>query len=609
MFISLKESVYKCSGSKCMYPFINYIYRDSKCSSAVYRYERVLPPKLDIWNDVPTFVSKQPENIESNAAIPENVDNFNLTWLPDNDNGNSSFYDTIQNHTNVINDYTFDESVLTNFLNMCGGGDDTEQTESIFGNTELNNSNEPLADETPYDINEFIDEICKDYTITDLNCVNPDFGSDTISSPKPAFNIPKPSGNVPTTPKLAKCIKHIENISKKRKIQKRSPRKQYRSRVKIEKIISIKAEKCTIPKLEIKPCVLELDRNINKRQPLVDEISIKQNDTKTTISKLLANKDSYSPMDLLSSITSLDFSSITADNSYKLDIMPKVIKPKQYVKKSILNKIKLEDEPSLPKRPKLKESSVPKMKFQNIPNKILETDKKSIQSHKMVTMDKPQHLQEDKATTEETQMLPNLNGFVYLTADSIKESEVKPAQRILNQEFQNNINTKINLESVKKTPKDTNVGFQIHLDGSKTMHTASRIKNKLFEIKSNEILQQPLTNISSLMHGIKILPTTLIVKDNLTTPNCFDDKRIVILNHNHHEHNVNTTDIPNVEIANPLKENLVKSFDVNANARETLVVSFEAKRAVNPEFKGFTKKDIKKCKQLDLLKQLINNFK
>lgn len=105
-----------------MYPFSRFRYRNYHDHS-VYRYERV-----------PAALVVQTEPEPSASESKDLLDTFNLNWLDEPDE-----YKVPTEQEQLIEDYSFGDSGLTNFLSMV--------------NDSVNN---------PYDIAAIIDDICKD---------------------------------------------------------------------------------------------------------------------------------------------------------------------------------------------------------------------------------------------------------------------------------------------------------------------------------------------------------------------------------------------------------------------------------------------------------------
>lgn len=179
-FLSLSESVEKCNLSTCMYPFSRFRYRNYH-DHTVYRYERV-----------PAALVVQTEAEPSASETKELLDTFNLNWLDEPD----EYQDPKQQHQEQsIEDYSFGDSGLTNFLSMV--------------NESVNN---------PYDIEAIIDDICKEsantsaaeeeeYTLLELKTISKQNSEVEATIPMKCFSdineehsVKVPSHSLPSPP-------------------------------------------------------------------------------------------------------------------------------------------------------------------------------------------------------------------------------------------------------------------------------------------------------------------------------------------------------------------------------------------------------------------------
>lgn len=283
--ISLKESIYKCGDSKCMYPFVDFKYKSSQDQS-VYRYQQI--------------ETKPPNKIHSPQSPAKFGDiSLDIDWL----DGNSSLYETVKASDTVADEYSLnDSSVLANLLNL---GDD-----NVLDN---------------YNINEFIDNICNErctdeaaeqYILTELLqpsvavIKTPALVSLHPSTPPKSLNLPwhtppklssqpqKSTTAESVTPKLTKCLQFISEqpvataTTYNKKTSKRQRKKVKQSTPKVNEPI--------IPKTE----------NILKEEPIAVPT-----ERQSAVQNLLNNRKNYRPLDWIQSLQSL-----TSKNNNKLEL-------------------------------------------------------------------------------------------------------------------------------------------------------------------------------------------------------------------------------------------------------------------------------------------------
>lgn len=308
-YLSFTESVEKCNLSTCMYPFSRFRYRNYH-DHTVYRYERV-PAAL--------IVQSAPETLANDTK--ELLDTFNLNWLDDPDEGAD---DNDRPDEQTIEDYSFGDAGLTNFLNMV--------------NDSVNNS---------YDINAIIDDICKDatntsagddeeYTLLELKTFSkPTAEIDVpisivdgfIDSPEPSTlaspTLPSPpiqsiatvdTTAVPAKPRKRKArnTKPIENGFKFNIIRTSTTSSSSSSS-------SSEATSDHIPKLskclaQIRSISAQVSASSSPTIPntnAVNQLKRDQHDVNAQLKTILEQQHNFRPMDIMDSLNNINFKSAT----------------------------------------------------------------------------------------------------------------------------------------------------------------------------------------------------------------------------------------------------------------------------------------------------------
>lgn len=206
-FISLSESVEKCNLPTCFYPFSHFRYRNYY-DHTIYRYERV-----------PAALVVQTEPEPSANETKELLDTFNLNWL---DEPNENVNTTGEPPGELIEDYSFNESGLSNFLSMV--------------NESVNN---------PYDIEAIIDDICKDsantsaaedeeYTLLELKTFSkPSSEEETVTNSSSKLLSESTDPAPATTPRPLTSPPTCSFVPTETQIAPAKPRKKYGRRKKM----------------------------------------------------------------------------------------------------------------------------------------------------------------------------------------------------------------------------------------------------------------------------------------------------------------------------------------------------------------------------------------
>lgn len=187
--VNLNEAVYKCNGSRCLYPFRNFLYKNFT-DNTVYRYERIgiessmltiqhqqesqIVPYTN--DDVPSIALDFDENSMRGNAFTNNSSSSS-SIIDDTTTSSSCSSSNDSFNTNSYENYSLDMFSLENLLSAPITGN---QNNVSLNSTGDNDNDDDDDDTQTYEmdcINGIIDDICKnsnfttaDYTESDLNC-------------------------------------------------------------------------------------------------------------------------------------------------------------------------------------------------------------------------------------------------------------------------------------------------------------------------------------------------------------------------------------------------------------------------------------------------------
>lgn len=276
-FVNLDEAIYKCSSSKCLYPFKNFKFKNFKERSFyIYKPIESQSEEMQLKNDQFDIIDSIPADIASyfyneNETNPFATDTFTSNQMKaPNDDLNFDFLPSL-------------------FDSPLPSSQETNNTESYLNNLDA-----------------FLDDIIKEQSKSTASPAKDDEPPKTETEPQVEASVIAPKIEAETdtslpakkkiSKKLTKCLEHIGKPDETMPKKKRS----YVRKKKVEAVADVKIEKVeTVDKVE------DVVVQVQKVQK-VEKVQVKTNVNQALID-LMNNKNTKRPTDLLAQLQNMGF--------------------------------------------------------------------------------------------------------------------------------------------------------------------------------------------------------------------------------------------------------------------------------------------------------------